>query len=244
VDWHDQGFLLVVRRHGESSAIVEVFTAEHGRHAGVVKGGGSRRMAPTLQPGAQVAVQWTARLEEHIGMFRVDPVRSRAGLMADGVALAALGSVLALLVVALPEREAHPALYESTLALLDAIEKESDWPAHYARWEFELLGQLGFGLDLDACATTGVREGLAFVSPRTGRAVSRAGAGEWADRLLPLPAFLLAGTEPHGRSDVADALALSGFFLERRLAPMLQHERLPPARGRAVSAILAQLAYG
>lgn len=240
MDWRDEGVLISVRRHGESAAIVEVFTAEHGRHSGVVRGGGSRRMAPILQPGAQVAVEWSARLEEHIGTFRVDPTRSRAGVMTDGVALAALGSVLGLVAVALPERAAHPGLYATTVALLDGLEHDSDWPAAYARWELDLLGELGFGLDLSACAVTGTEVDLAYVSPRTGRAVSHAGAGEWQSRLLPLPSFLLRGGSAGGAA-MADALALSGYFLERRLAPTLNRERLPPARGRAVAAILGRL---
>jgi DNA repair protein RecO (recombination protein O) len=241
MEWRDEGVILATRRHGEGAAIVEVFTAGHGRHAGVVKGGGSRRMAPLLQPGAQVAVEWSARLEEHIGTFRLDPVRSRAGaLMGDGAALAALAAVTGLTLAALPERAAHPALYAATVALLDGLCEGADWPADYARWEIELLGEIGFGLDLTCCAVTGEAGDLAFVSPRTGRAVSRAGAGAWADRLLPLPAFLLGDGGAADGAELADALALSGFFLERRVAPTLARERLPPARARAVAAILAR----
>jgi DNA repair protein RecO (recombination protein O) len=241
MEWRDEGVILAARRHGEGAAIVEVFTAGHGRHAGVVKGGGSRRMAPLLQPGAQVAVEWTARLEEHIGTFRLDPVRSRAGdVIGDGAALAALAAVIGLTLAALPERAAHPALYARTVALLDALGGAADWPAAYARWEVALLGDLGFGLDLARCAVTGDACDLAYVSPRTGRAVSRAGAGAWADRLLPLPSFLLDDTPPPDGAALADALALSGFFLERRLAPTLPRERLPAARARAVAAILSR----
>lgn len=241
MEWRDEGVILAARRHGEGAAIVEVFTAEHGRHAGVVKGGASRRMAPLLQPGGQVAVEWSARLEEHIGTFRLDPVRSRAGdIMGDGAALAALAAVTGLTLAALPERASHPALYAATTALLDALGRDRDWPAAYARWELALLGELGFGLDLSRCAVTGAGGDLAYVSPRTGRAVSRAGAGAWVDRLLPLPSFLLDDTPPHDGATLADALALSGFFLERRLAPALPRERLPAARARAVAAILSR----
>lgn len=237
VDWRDEGILIAARRHGESAAVVEIFTAAHGRHAGVVRGGGSRKMAPVLQAGATLGVEWSARLDEHMGHFRVDPIATPiAAVLGDAAALAALGSVAALVSAALPEREAHPRLYAQSLDLVGALGRAADWPARYARWELALLAELGFGLDLAACAVTGARDGFAFVSPRTGRAVSRAGAGEWADRLLPLPAFL-HGDGPAGPGELAAALGLTGFFLEARLAPTLPRG-LPAARGRAVAALL------
>lgn len=239
MDWRDEGFLLAARRHGESAAIIEVFTAGHGRHAGVVRGGGSRRMAPLLQPGARLAVEWSARLEEHMGAFRIDPITSRTALlMADGAALAALAAMAGLIAAALPERDAHPRLYADSLALLEALATAPDWPAHYARWELGLLADLGFGLDLSACALTGITTGLAWVSPNSGRAVSREAGAPWAPRLLRLPAFLREDwTTPPPEGDVLDALALTGFFLDARLAPGLPRGTLPPARGRAVAAL-------
>ncbi|MBP7241294.1 DNA repair protein RecO [Amaricoccus sp.] len=238
MDWRDEGILIAARRHGESAAIVEIFTAAHGRHAGVVRGGGSRRMAPVLQPGATLGVEWSARLEEHIGHFRVDPIGTPiAALIGNGAALATLGAVAALIAAALPERAAHPALYAASRDLVAALGREPDWPARYARWELALLTELGFGLDLSACAVTGARTGLAFVSPRTGRAVTREAAGDWAGRLLPLPGFL-CGEGAAGPGEVAAALALTGHFLETRLAPTLPREALPSARARAVAAIL------
>lgn len=240
VEWRDEGILIGVRRLGESAAMIETLTATHGRHAGVVKGGASRRMAPILQPGAQLALHWTARLETHLGTFRVEPVRSRSAIMGDSAALAALGAVVSLVSAALPERAPHPALYAATVALLDLMEEGGDWMSAYARWELALLADLGFGIDLGACAVTGASEGLAFVSPRTGRAVTREGAGEWESRLLPLPEFLLAPGSPANGPALAEALDLTGYFLERRLAPTLMRETLPPARSRAVAAILAR----
>ena len=240
MDWRDEGVLIAARRHGESAAIVEVFTAEHGRHAGVIKGGGSRRMAALLQPGTQLAVEWTARLEDHIGTFRVDVVRSRSEIMGHGPALAALAAVAALISAALPERDAHPELYAATLALVDALGREADWPRRYALWEVALLAELGFGLDFARCAVTGSAEGLAYVSPRTGRAVSREGAGEWAERLLPLPAFLRDPAAPAGPGEFAVALALTGHFLESRLGPTLARGALPAARARAVAAMTSR----
>ncbi|RVT82328.1 DNA repair protein RecO [Rhodobacteraceae bacterium CCMM004] len=234
MEWRDEGVILAVRRHGESAAIVEALTPSRGRHAGVVRGGGGRRMAPILQPGSQVALAWRARLEDHLGAFTVEPVRSRAGVLDDPLAAAGLAAVTALLVFALPEREAQPDLYARTVALLDLLEDESAWPLAYLRWEMALLNDTGFGLDLTACAVTGSAEDLAHVSPRTGRAVGRAAAGEWADRLLPLPPCLL-GQGPASAAELLDGLTVTGHFLDRWLAPALGDRPLPPARARLVA---------
>jgi DNA repair protein RecO (recombination protein O) len=243
MDWRDEGILISVRRHGESSAIIEVLTAAHGRHAGVVRGGAGRRMAPVLQPGAILALDWSARLEEHIGNFRVDPVRSNAAtVMADRAALAALGSITALISATLPEREEHPALYARTLDLIDALGAAPDWPARYALWELALLSEIGFGLDLTSCAATGATDDLVWVSPKSGRAVSRGAGAPWADRMLPLPAFLRDGTRSPDPGDVAAALRISGHFLEAWLAPHLPRGALPAARGRAVDALARKVA--
>ena len=229
MEWRDQGMLLAVRRHGESAAIIEVFTAAHGRHLGVVRGGASRRAAPVLQPGAELDVTWRARLDEHIGSFTVEPLRQRTALMDDGAALAALNAVCALLGHALPERAAHPVLYAATVTLLDALAGEG-WALRYLLWERLLLEELGFGLDLSACAVTGATGDLCYVSPRTGRAVSRAAAGDWAERLLPLPACMTGG--PADAAGLAQGLRLTGHFLTRELAAT--GRPLPEARARLV----------
>jgi DNA repair protein RecO (recombination protein O) len=233
MEWRDEGVLLSVRPHGESSAIIEVFTALHGRHAGVVRGGASRRLSPILQPGAQLSVIWRARLDDQIGAFVVEPLRSRTGVLADRLALSGLSSICALLHVALAEREPHPGLWASSIRLLDALQTASDWPLLYLRWEMQMLEDLGFGLDLTSCAVTGSRDDLAYVSPKTGRAVSRAAAGEWALRLLPLPVALL-GQGPADSTEIAQGLALTGHFLARELAQMLNGRPLPEARARLV----------
>lgn len=233
MDWQDEGAILAVRPHGESAAIIDVFTAAHGRHAGVVRGGASRKMAATLQPGGQVQITWRARLQDHLGAYSVEPVRARAGLLSDRTALSGLNAICALLRLCLPEREPHPVLYPATISLLDAIESEGDWPALYLRWEVLLLEELGFGLDLARCAVTGDTTDLAFVSPRTGRAVSRAAAGVWQNRLMPLPACLL-GQGPASPADLALGLAITGHFLLRELTPVLNDRPLPEARSRLV----------
>ncbi|TVQ56600.1 MAG: DNA repair protein RecO [Rhodobacteraceae bacterium] len=230
--WRDEGLMLSARRHGENDAIIGAFTAERGRIAAVVKGGAGRRLSAVLQTGDQIDLEWRARLDAHLGVARVEPVRARAGaIMGDAGALAALGSAAALLSAFLPEREAHPALYAATVALADVLASGSDWRRSYALWEMGLLADLGFGLDLSACAATGATTDLAWVSPKSGRAVSRAAGAPWADRLLPLPGFLIDGGDP-ARGEFVDAMRLTGWFIERRAAPALGLESPPQARAR------------
>lgn len=193
-------------------------------------------MVATLQPGTQVRVVWRARLEDHLGAFTVEPLRSRAGLMGDRLALAGLGAVTALLVLGLPEREPHPRLWQATPALLELMMQGPGWGGDYLRWEVLLLEELGFGLDLGQCAITGSREDLCYVSPRTGRAVSRAAAGDWAPKLLPLPAALVR-KEAARPEDLASGLTLTAHFLLRELSPRLQGRPLPEARRRLVEGL-------
>ncbi|MEM7520676.1 MAG: DNA repair protein RecO [Pseudomonadota bacterium] len=234
MEWRDQGILLSTRRHGETAAIIEVFTPDQGRHAGVVRGGTSRKIAPILQPGAQLDLAWRARLEDHIGSFAVEPVRSRAAAAMGGrQALAGLNAVTALLSFCLPEREPHPALYARTEALLDLLDQSALWPLAYLRWEVNLLEEMGYGLDLSACAVTGATEGLCYVSPKSGRAVSKAGAGDWADRLLPLP-DVLRGEGAAGDAEIAAGFVTTGHFLSAHLARNLGDRPLPEARARFV----------
>ena len=232
MEWREEGFLLSARRHGESAAILEVFTPDHGRHAGVLRGGASRKMAPHLQPGTQLDVTWRARLEDHIGAFTVEPVRSRAATaMASRRALAGLNAVCALLQFCLPEREAHGALYRRSEQLLDLLPQQDLWPLAYLNWEVALLDALGFGLDLTKCASTGTTEELVYVSPKSGRAVSRAAAGVWADKLLPLPRCLRGEGEAED-AEIALALSTTGYFLALKVAPALGHKPIPEARAR------------
>lgn len=232
MDWQDTGCVLIARRHSETSAIVEVFTETHGRHAGVVRGASSRRIAPTLQPGTQVAVAWRARLEEHLGSYTIEPIRSRSAVMMGGrLELAALNAITALLTFSLPEREAHPRLYSQTIALLDMIGETPAWPLAYLHWELALLEEMGFGLDLTTCAVTGSTDGLKYVSPKSGRAVSEAGAGQWKDHLLPLPPCLLR-VENRDMNGIAEGLQSTGYFLKNWLAPALGDRPLPAARQR------------
>lgn len=229
MEWQDQGIVLSVRKHGESSAIVNVMTGTQGRCAGLVRGGTGKRLRGILQPGNMVFASWRARLPEHLGAMTVEPVTAyAAAALSDASKLAALSSACALVETALPERQPHPAILNGLEILLKSFSDDAVWPVIYVKWEIGLLQELGFGLDLDACAATGVTEDLTHVSPKSGRAVSRAAAAPYKERLLPLPAFLLdSGAE----ANIADGLTLTGYFLENHV---FQHRgtEIPAARKR------------
>jgi len=238
MEWRDEGMILSVRKHGETSVIVEVLTRDHGRHAGVVRGGTSRKLKPILQPGSQVQVDWSARLEAHLGAFRIEPMRSRAAqVMNDRRALEGLNAICALSGFCLGDREPAGDLYHQTLGLVDAIDDSSNWLIDYARWEAILLTDLGYGLDLSACASTGQETDLIYVSPRTGRAVSKEAGAPWADKLLPLPAFLRDENANVSLNDLLDALKTTGHFFLSSVAPALGKESVPDARERFISTI-------
>lgn len=234
MDWQDDAYILSSRKYGEGSAIVELLTRQHGRHKGLVRGAGSTQMRAALQPGNQVQAIWRARLAEHLGHLTVELRRGHAALiMQDRLSLAALASLCATASVCLPEREPLPRVYDAFAVVLQQL-ADHDGPTAVAalvRWELGVLETLGYGLDLSACAVTGETDGLAFVSPRTGRAVSAAGAGTYASRLLVLPPFLRgAGGDPDGVSLLA-GLKLTGYFLD--LHALRPHGlALPPARAR------------
>jgi DNA repair protein RecO (recombination protein O) len=239
MDFSDDAIVLSARRHGEANAVLSVLTREHGRHLGLVKGGTSRRQRPMLEIGNHLKVTWRARLEEQLGNFTAEPVGAvSAVLLDDPLKLAALAAACAVADVVLPEREPHEDVYQATALLITAITGESpDWPADYVRWELALLTALGFGLDLSKCAVTGDTEGLSFVSPKTGRAVSRAGGQGYADRLLPLPAFLLENATPD-RSELLAGLRLTGYFLDRHVL----HGPITDKRWEARSRFIDRLA--
>jgi DNA repair protein RecO (recombination protein O) len=232
MEWQDEGFLLERRPHGESAAILSVLTREHGRHAGLVHGGQNSGKTAMLQPGNLLKLKWRARLPEHLGTFDCELVSSSFGFLLDDPGrLAALQSAAGLVHLALPEREAHPGIFESFAALTDALAGEA-WAPAYIFWEYHLLQSLGFAVDMSVCAVTGARDNLAYVSPRTGRAVTESAAQPYRDRLLPLPPFLIGGAY-QGPQDLVDGLKLTAHFLERYVTS-LYNVPLPPARGRLV----------
>ena len=235
MEWADEALVLSVRPYGETAAIVEALTHQHGRHLGLVHGGASRKTRAMLQPGNSLHLTWRARLNEHLGSFHAEPMRTRAGLMLeqrDG--LAGLNAFAAIASAVLPEREPHAGVYRAAELLLEAIAEQdfAHWAPLYVRWESGLLDELGFGLDLSRCAATGTTDDLIYVSPRSGRAVSRDAGAPYAEKLLRLPSFLLGSqnAEP-SFADVVAGLKLTAYFLlDRVLQP--HGKELPQARIR------------
>ena len=218
MEWSANAIVLSVKRHGETSAIVDVLTRDHGRSSGLVRGGRSRRMRPILQQGNFVHATWRARLEDHLGNFTIEADRlAAASYMTDRFRLAGLNCLTSMCML-LPEREPHPRIYQATRLVLEALEDSEIWPALLVRWETGLLEELGFGLDLNKCAATGSTEQLVYVSPKTGRAVS-AGAGKpYKDKLFVLPPFLAGrGNSIPTRSQIILGYQLTGYFLMRHI---------------------------
>ena len=235
MQWSDEGVVLGVRPHGENAAVLELFTRRHGRHLGLVHGGRSRRLRPVLQVGNHVDATWKARLADSLGHFALELRKGFAALlMEDAAGLAAMTSMAAL-VRLLPERDPHPNLYEITQFVLGYLGDRPVWPALVVRWELALLDELGFGLDLAACAATGSSRDLAYVSPKSGRAVSAEAGEPYKDRLLALPAFLRAGAAGGvSAEDVLAGFALTRHFLEARVLSQRNLE-MPEARARLLA---------
>lgn len=235
MQWSDEGVILGVRPHGETGAVLELFTRQHGRHLGLVHGGRSRKLRPVLQTGNHVDATWKARLADNLGHFAVELRKGFAAcVMDDAAALAALTSMAALARL-LPERDPHPNLYEVTLFVLGFLDEREVWPALVVRWELALLEELGFGLDLAACAATGRTEDLIYVSPRSGRAVSAKAGEPYKDRLLALPHFLVRRSDERvTNAHLSAGFALTGYFLDARVLRPRAAE-LPEARGRLLS---------
>ena len=238
MEWADAGIVLTARRHGEAAVIATLLTLSHGRHGGLVRGGAGRRLRGVLQVGNRLRVVWRARLPEHLGHFSCEMIAGLStAVLDDRRRLAALSAAAALLERTLPEREPQATVYAAFDALLGDLAGRPGWPAAYVRWEVALLAELGFGLDLETCALTGRGDGLAYVSPKSGRAVTREAAGRFRNRLLPLPSFLTAAeaadaADAVGPGDIADGLALSGHFLEHHVLRAAPGVRMPAARRR------------
>lgn len=247
MDWSDEGIVLNVNRHGETSAVITIMTRHHGRHAGLVRGGAGKRHRGTLQIGNTINAHWRARLADHLGTLTVELLEARAAAsMAHGVALAGLTATCAVVERALPERELHPAIYHALEALLDTIVAQAEeeegalvWGPALVSFELGLLQELGFGLDLTHCAVTGTTKDLAYVSPSSGKAVSQGGAGKYQDRLLKLPTFLGGIGDVTEIEDILNGLALTGYFLEHHVfshhgqnGTTAKESHLPPARQR------------
>jgi DNA repair protein RecO (recombination protein O) len=216
MEWTDEGIVLGTRRHGEGNAILEVMTHGHGRHLGLVRGGGGSRLRPLLQPGNAVRVTWRARLDEHLGNYTAEVLRLHAASQAAAAHVVYGVTHLAALCRLLPERDPHPELHDHLAAVLDHLDEPLAAGTLVVRFELQMLAELGFGLDLSACAATGAQTDLIYVSPKSGRAVSRAAGEPWRDRMLQLPAFLVDDDAPSA-PDLEQGFALTGFFLARHV---------------------------
>lgn len=219
MEWTDHGIVLGVRRHGESSAIAELLTAEHGRHLGLVRGGAGQRLRPVLQPGNSVQAVWRARLDEHLGTYSLEAIRLRAATLLEAPHAAYGVTHLAALARLLPERDPHQLIFGLLEAALDRFEDPLEAAVQLVRFELAILSELGFGLDLSVCAATGAQDELVYVSPKSGAAISRAAGEPWRDRLLPLPAFLRTNILANEltEQDLRDGFALTGLFLSRHV---------------------------
>jgi DNA repair protein RecO (recombination protein O) len=230
IEWQDSGVVLSVRAHGETGGVASILTKEHGRAAGYIYGAGSSRLRGVLEPGNLVAVRWQAKAQGQLGSFTLEPEKSvLAGIMDDSLKMTALQSACALADKTLPEREKHENVFAGLCALMESFATEY-WAAAYIYWEIGLLRELGFGLDLSSCAATGATEDLAYVSPRSGRAVSAAAGGIYKEKLLVLPSFLRGGGGS-GAGDILDGLRLTGHFLLHRVFAQ-SNSNLPEPRLR------------
>ncbi|MBI1250175.1 MAG: DNA repair protein RecO [Alphaproteobacteria bacterium] len=233
MEWVDDAIVLGCRPFGEGKLVADLFARSHGRYGGVVHGG--RRAQPIVQAGNLVRAGWKARLSEQLGFFSPlelsEPYAGR--LLDNALALSGLASAISLVRAGAPERHAYPTLYDALLVLIESLPTADIWPALYARFELGLLSEIGYGLDLTRCAITGETDHLAWVSPRTGRAATAEAGAPFADKLIRLPPFLCDAEAPIESGDVADALALAGYFLERRLFDQ-RGEGMPEARRRMI----------
>lgn len=234
MEWRDEGIILGLRRHGETSAIVELFTPRHGRHLGLVRGGRSRRLQVVLQPGNSIRATWRARLDEHLGTYSIEPDISRAAELMESQAALFGFATLAGHLRLLPERDPHPALYVRLLEALPVLSDPRTGAREIVRFELTLLADLGFGLDLTECASTGARQELVYVSPKSGRAVSREAGEPYADRMLKLPDFLRLDDAEASVEDVTAGFALTGYFLARHVFDP-RRVAMPPERERLIA---------
>jgi DNA repair protein RecO (recombination protein O) len=216
MEWIDEGIVLSARPHGENAAVVTLLTAAHGRHAGLVAGGQGRAARPVLQPGNRVRAQWRARLADHLGNYALDLAAAQAALWLDEPeVLSLIASACAVTEASLPERQPMPGVYAGLAALL-SLQEQDLWAPVYVKWELALLQALGYGLDLNQCAATGEAENLAYVSPRTGRAISRDAGAPYQDKLFPLPMFLSGGGS-WAAPEIVQGLEMTGHFLSRHV---------------------------
>lgn len=235
--FRDEAINLDAKRIGENDAMLEVFSKQHGRMHAFVYGGASRRKRPLLEKGLKIILEYKAKSEDALGYFdKIEPVTNIAPIMGNHASLCAFSSICALIHESIPEKMAYSALFKATEILINAIVNNDNWPAVYVAWEAGLLSHCGFGMHLNECALTGVSENLHWVSPKTGRAAEFNAGLKYADKLLKLPAFLVTSDSKIKEGDIADGLALTGFFIERDLLGQSQ-KQMPESRAQLIYAL-------
>jgi len=244
--WLDNGIVLSARKYGETSVVLQAFTRDHGRYAGMVRGGVGKRLRGVLQPGNVIGVKWQGRLAEQLGTYTIEAGTSSGALLFDlPLSLAACSSVMAILEKTLPEKEPHAALYDATEFLIETFGDDIlHWGPLLVKWELGLLQEMGYGLDLETCVATGERERLIYVSPKSGCAVSEAAGGPYKEKLLPLPPFLRFEHNPETNDidlqQIEEGLRLTGYFIRRNLISQYGEESLP-ARERLIHKIQSKI---
>ena len=239
MEWTEDGIVLGARKHGESAAIVTMLTRDHGRHAGLVRGGAGRRARGVYQPGNRVLAHWSARLSEHLGTFRCELLRAHAAdYLHDPLRLLALSTATAIADAVMPEREPHPLVFDRLAGLMARLGGD-DWPADYVRWEYMLLGELGYGLDVGGTGAETGNGGALFVSAYSGVAMAE-GDGDpepdGGERRLRLPGFLLSEDASPATGELGAGLALTGHFLNQRVF-LPERRSLPATRARLVNGL-------
>jgi DNA repair protein RecO (recombination protein O) len=236
-NWDSEAICINAKKYGENDAILEVFTRDFGRVSGFVYGGASKRKKALLEIGQRMNLSWRTKQEGQLGYFeRFEPIGSIAPILSDNASLCALGSMCSLLHYTIPEALKYEALFQATQTMIELLCTNNDWPQAYIAWEVGLLQHCGFGLDLSECALSGVRDNLAFISPKSGRAASYEAGQPYKDKLLILPPFLTNANAQIKEGDIADGFALTGFFLERDLLKQ-NYSQMPQIRGRLIYAL-------
>ena len=240
MNWTDEGLLLRVNPHGEKSAVIQVFTKSKGIHAGIIKNAFSRKMGTTLQPSSQLHVIWSSRLEEHLGTYKVDLLKTRADtLIGNKIALDMFNSLSSLCISLLAERDPMPEFYQKTVKFLDLIETHENWEYLYLDWELNLLTCIGYGLDLDKCVASGSTENLSYISPKSGKAVCREYGLKYDKKLLPFPIILKEKKTYNGfnKSDLLSGLRITGFFIKKWLKYALNNDQTMLIRQRLIDTL-------
>lgn len=213
-----QAIVCAVLAHGEHGAVARLLTREAGLMPGYVRGGRSRKLKPVLQAGNLVQAEFRARIPDQLAQLSVELVHSRAPLLSERLPAAAIDWLTTLTATALPEGQPYPALFDALDAVLTAVESANSakgWVPSLVRYELLLLANLGFGLDLSHCAAGGDAGDLAYISPKSSTAVSRAAGAPYAERLLPLPGFLIGHDTTPDWPEIVNGLKLTRYFLAR-----------------------------